>query len=44
MGFLGALIYFVVNSRGLVSILIGIFKSIFWPALVVFNLLKFFKL
>lgn len=40
LGVIGALIYFISNASGFVSILLGILKAILWPAFIVFNLLK----
>ena len=40
MGVIGALIYFITKASGLGAILFGIVKAIFWPAVLVFNLLK----
>jgi len=44
LGVIGALIYFISNASGCVSILLGILKAILWPAFIVFNLLKFMSL
>ena len=35
----GALVYFVQNSDGFIGFFVAIFKSIFWPAFVVFETL-----
>lgn len=41
IGFLGALVYFVTTAPDFWGILIGIVKSIFWPGVVVYGVLKF---
>ena len=40
LGVLGALVYFIQNANGFTEIVVGIFKAIFWPALVVFKALE----
>ncbi len=44
LGFLGSLVYFISNMDGLWSLFVGAFKSIFWPAYLVFELMKYLKL
>ena len=39
MGFLGALFYFLPSAPNFQALLIGIFISIFWPALFVYKAL-----
>ncbi|MFA6602242.1 MAG: hypothetical protein WCT01_00410 [Candidatus Shapirobacteria bacterium] len=39
LGMIGALFYFLQNASGLASVLIGIGKSVFWPAILMFRLL-----
>jgi hypothetical protein len=39
LGVIGALFYFLQNASGLASVLIGIGKSVFWPAIMMFRLL-----
>jgi len=41
LGFLGALIYYLTTAASIWAGLIGIVKAIFWPAVVVYGLLKF---
>lgn len=41
LGFIGALIYYVTTASGIWGILIGILKAIFWPAFLVFELMKY---
>jgi len=43
LGFLGALVYFIQHAVGLVGILFAIIKAVFWPALLIYNLLGFLK-
>jgi hypothetical protein len=44
LGFLGAAIYYLTNATSILAGLIGIVKAIFWPAFVVYGLLKFLGL
>jgi len=44
LGFLGAVIYYLANATSIWMGLIGIIKAIFWPAFVVYGLLKFLGL
>lgn len=39
LGFLGALVYFLQHAVGIGAILLGILKSIVWPALLVYKVL-----
>lgn len=41
LGFIGALIYYVTTASGLLGIVAGILKAIFWPAFLVFELMKY---
>ncbi len=41
IGLIGALVYFVSTAHSLGAIVLGIFKALVWPALVVFGLMKF---
>jgi hypothetical protein len=41
LGFIGALVYFLQNADSFIVGLIGLGKAIFWPAFLVYNLLKF---
>jgi hypothetical protein len=43
LGFIGALFYFIQHATTFWGGVIGIFKAIFWPALVAYRLLEFFK-
>jgi hypothetical protein len=44
MGFIGALIYFMQHATSFVTVLTGIIKAIFWPAVVIFKVLELLKL
>jgi hypothetical protein len=39
LGLFGALFYFLQNATTFSAVLIGIFKSIFWPAFLLFRIL-----
>jgi len=41
LGFLGAVVFYLQQAHGLVEILLGIGKAIFWPAFMVYQLLGF---
>jgi hypothetical protein len=41
LGFVGAAIYFVSTATSFWTVVLGIFKAIVWPAMIVFGLLKF---
>ena len=41
LGFIGAAIYFVTTAPNFWAALLGVLKAIFWPAFVVYGLLKF---
>jgi hypothetical protein len=43
MGFIGALIYFIVKATGFWMGVVGVFKAIFWPAFLVYYLLEYLK-
>lgn len=44
LGFVGALIYFIQTSTSFWDGVWGIVQAILWPAYIVFELLKYFKL
>ena len=44
LGVIGALFYFLQNAHGFNEIIIGIVKSIFWPAILMFKLLTYLQL
>ena len=39
LGVIGALFYFLQNAATFSAVMVGIFKSIFWPAFVLFRVL-----
>lgn len=41
LGFIGAAVYFIQHSSGFVDGAYGILKAIVWPAILVYNLLRF---
>lgn len=41
LGFIGAAIYFISTASGFWMGVLGFFKAIFWPAYLVYGLLKF---
>lgn len=44
MGFLGALVYYVQQAATFWEGLLGIFKAIFWPAMLLYKLLDYLKM
>ena len=42
MGFIGAVIYYLSTATTIGAGIFGIVKGIFWPAFVVYELLKYF--
>lgn len=44
LGFIGATIYFVQHATTFWLGAFGILKAIFWPAIVVYKLLEYFKM
>jgi hypothetical protein len=44
LGIIGALFYFLQNATTFWLVLVGIFKSIFWPAFVLFKVLTLLQL
>lgn len=43
-GLIGALVFYIQHATSFLDGLLGILKAIVWPALVVYQLLGFFKL
>mgnify|MGYP006309216045 CR=1 FL=1 len=41
LGFLGALIYYIIHASGFWDVLLGIVKAIFWPAFLVYQALSY---
>jgi hypothetical protein len=44
MGFLGALVYYISHATTFWLGVLGIFKAIFWPAMLVYELLKYLNM
>ena len=44
LGLVGALIYFIQHATTFGEGVVGIFKALVWPALVVYNLLGYLKI
>ena len=44
LGFIGSLFYFLPHATTFWAVVLGILKSLAWPAFLVFNLLKFLQL
>lgn len=42
LGFLGALVYYIGHATSLWLGVLGVFKAAFWPAVLVYEALKFF--
>ena len=41
IGFIGAVIYFIVKARGFWEVVLGVLKSFVWPAIMVYELFKY---
>jgi hypothetical protein len=41
LGLIGALVYYIQQSDGFWSAILGILKAVVWPAFVIYDLLKF---
>lgn len=44
LGFVGALVYFLQHATTLWDGVLGILKSIVWPAIIIYKWLEFFKM
>ncbi len=44
LGFIGAVIYYIQMATGFWSVVIGVIKAIFWPAFVVYEVLRHLEL
>lgn len=44
LGLIGALVYYLQHATTFVSVIAGIFKSIVWPAFVVYRVLDLLKM
>ncbi|MBI2465164.1 hypothetical protein HYV64_03415 [Candidatus Shapirobacteria bacterium] len=43
LGVIGALFYFLSSAGSFSEVMIGIFKSVFWPAILMFELLTYYQ-
>jgi hypothetical protein len=44
LAFIGAVIYYIQNADGFWAGVVGIFKAIIWPAMLVYKLLEFLSM
>ena len=44
LGFIGALVYFISQAKDLREGIIGFFKAIVWPAILVYEIFKLLKI
>jgi hypothetical protein len=44
LGMIGALVYYIQNANSLGAGLVGIIKAIFWPAVIVYQVLGMWNL
>lgn len=44
LGLIGALVYYLPHATTLLAGVLGFFKAIFWPAMLVYKLLEFLKM
>jgi hypothetical protein len=44
MGFLGAAVYFIQHAGSVLAGVVGFFKAVFWPAVLMYKLLEYLKL
>jgi len=44
LGFLGALVYYIGNATTLWLGVLGFFKAVIWPAMLVYELLKYLNM
>lgn len=44
LGLLGALVYFLQHATSFLDGIIGIFKAIFWPGVVLYKVLEILKM
>ncbi|OGH16779.1 MAG: hypothetical protein A3C30_00350 [Candidatus Levybacteria bacterium RIFCSPHIGHO2_02_FULL_40_18] len=44
LGFIGALVYYIQHAASFWEGVLGVIKAILWPALLIYNLLEFFKI
>ncbi len=41
LGFLGALVYYFQQANGFWEVIVGIFKAMLWPGILVYQILNF---
>ena len=44
LGLIGALVYYIQHAATFWAVVLGIFKSVFWPAMLIYKLLEFLKM
>lgn len=44
LGFIGALVYYLTHAATFWLGVLGVFKAIFWPAMLVYELLKYLNM
>lgn len=44
LGVIGALFYFLQNAATFTTVMVGIFKAVFWPAFIIFRILTDLKI
>ena len=44
LGFIGALVYFIQHAANFSQGILGFFKTMVWPALLIYKFLEFFKM
>ncbi len=44
LGFIGALIYYILKTNTLLGWLVGFLKALVWPAFLVYDLMKFLQM
>ena len=44
LGFIGALVYFIQHADTFWIGVLGLFKAVFWPAMLVYKLLEYLKM
>ena len=44
LGFIGALIYYILTATGFWNGVLGVLKALVWPAFLVFELMKFLSM
>ncbi|NLN88088.1 MAG: hypothetical protein GX133_10910 [Syntrophomonadaceae bacterium] len=44
LGFIGALIYYILQAHTIAGWLVGFLKALVWPAFLVYDLMKFLQM